>query len=160
MDKTFFESSKFKWILSIIGGIIVILLSFQLGKFVGFHKATSSYRWGENYHNMFGGPRGGFMGGFMNDFDGDDFINNHGVAGQIVKIDGNAVIIKSQDAVEKTISIEKDTVIRKGRSDLKVTDLKVNDRIVIVGEPKDDGSIAAKVIRVFDSTDMMTFKRR
>lgn len=150
--KIFFMSRRFKWAISIVGGMAVALIIFQIGVFVGFHKAGFSYKYGENYHKLFGGPRGGFMG----EMEGEDFVNGHAVAGSIAKIDASTIIIKSQDGVEQTIVIGKDSTIRKGRRDIKIIDLKNDDQIVVIGAPQSDGSIEAKILRVFDARDMMS----
>lgn len=146
----FFQSKAFKGALFGIGAFIILLLVFQLGVYVGFRKARFSFSWGDNYHQAFGGPRGGFL----RDFEGKDFISGHGTAGTIAKIDGNNLIIKGQDGVEKIIAITENTSLVKGKTDIKLSDLKVDDRVVIIGSPKDDGSIEAKIIRIFDPGNM------
>lgn len=140
------QSKKFKWLAIGLAAFIVLLLVFQAGVFVGFRKARFSYAWGDNYHRMFGGPKGGFL----RDFQGADFISGHGTTGTIAKIDANTLIIKGQDGAEKTVTVEDNTSIKKGAEDIKITDLKVDERIVVIGNPKDDGSIVAEIIRVFD----------
>lgn len=80
-----FQSKLFKLFLLGIGIFILLLLGFKLGMVVGFGKARFSYRWGENYHQNFAGPRGGFFEDF---YDNKDFIEAHGVFGEIIKIDG------------------------------------------------------------------------
>jgi hypothetical protein len=146
----FFQSKTFKWLISILVGLIILLLIFQLGMYVGFRKAGFSFRWGDNYHMMFGGPRGGFL----RDFEGKDFISGHGTAGIIAKIDGNSLIIKGPDGVEKIINITDGTAIKKGTADIKLSDLKIDERVVIIGSPKEDGSIDAKIIRIFDINNL------
>ncbi len=143
----FFQSKTFKIILGGVGVIIILLLVFELGKIVGFKKANFSYRWGENYHQNFGGPREGFF----KDFSGRDFIGAHGVFGQIMKIDGSTLVIKGQDDVEKIVLVNDKTVIERFRETVKITDLKVDDYIVVIGEPNDAGQIEAKFIRIMPS---------
>jgi len=140
----FLQSKKFKIILAAIAAIIMFLLVFKAGTIVGFRKASFSYQWGENYHQNFAGPRGGFLG----DFRGNDFIDPHGVIGQIIKIDGQTIIIKGKDNVEKIIIVNDGTLIRRQRDTLKAADLKVDDYIVTIGDPNDAGQIEAKFIRL------------
>ncbi len=140
----FFKSKTFKIILGTIGIVILILLIFQAGMFVGFKKAGFSYKWGENYHRNFAGPRGGFF----QEMRGRDFIDAHGVFGQIIKIDGSTLVIKGRNNVEKIIVLKDDTVIRRLQDTLKPSDLKVDDLIVVIGSPNDAGQIEAKLIRV------------
>ncbi len=139
----FFQSKNFKIILGVVGGIIIFLLVFQAGAFMGFRKASFSYRWAENYHRNFGGPREGFF----NDFSGRDFIDAHGVFGQIIKIDGSTLVIKGRDDVEKIVLIKENTIIEHLRDTIKIADLKIDDYIVVIGEPNDAGQIEAKFIR-------------
>ncbi len=140
----FFQSRNFKIIIIGIGGLIVFLIIFGLGTMVGFKKANFSYRWAENYHQNFGGPRGGLF----RDFSGRDFIGAHGVAGQIIKIDGLNLVIKGGDGVEKIVAVKEDTMIERFRDNIKLTDLKVDEYVVVIGEPNDAGQIEAKFIRV------------
>ncbi len=141
----YLQSKKFKIIMVAIVAIIVLLLAFKAGEFVGFKKAGFSYQWGENYQRNFGGPRGGMF----NDFMGKDFMNAHGNAGSIIKIDANVLIIKGQKNVEQTIVVSDQTMIRRQQDILKVSDLKVDDRVTVIGSPNKEGQIEAKLIRVF-----------
>ena len=139
------RSKTFQAVMLGLGIVIAALLIFQAGVSVGYRKASFSYRWGENYHRNFGGPRGGFLRGkFTN-----DFVNPHGVFGQIIRTDPPIITIQGRDA-EKTIIVNGKTVIRKFRDALKSADLKVNDSVVVVGDPNEEGQIEAKLIRVFD----------
>jgi len=96
----FFQSKTFKGILIGIGAVIIFLFIFRLGMTVGFKKADFSYKWGENYHQNFAGPKRGFfreLGGM-----GDrDFIGAHGIFGKVLKIEGSEMVISGQDNAEK-----------------------------------------------------------
>jgi len=140
----FFQSKTFKIILWSLGGLVAFLLIFKMGMSVGFRKANFSFRWGENYHQNFGGPRGGFLGNWS----GKDFIDAHGVTGQIIKIDGNTLVIKGRGDAEKIVALDEKTVIERFRETLKPADLKVDDLIVVIGEPNEAGQIEAKLLRV------------
>lgn len=143
----FFQNKKIKWVMIGLGALAVLLLVFQLGLYVGYRKATFTFRWGDSYHRVFGGPKEGFL----RNFGGRELINGHGTVGDILSITGQSMVIKGPDNVEKVVSISDSTVIRKGWQNLKFTDLKVGDRVVVIGSPKDDGSVSANFIRVFDS---------
>jgi hypothetical protein len=142
--KKFFQTNSFKIIIAAIAGLIVILLILSLGMFIGYRKANFSYRWGENYHRNFGGPKGGFF----QDFSGRDFIESHGTFGQIIKIDSASLAIKGRDGAEKIIMLKANTAIRSGREEIKPGDLKVNDYVTVIGDPNDAGQIEANLIRV------------
>jgi hypothetical protein len=140
----FYKTKSFQIFLFVIGGLLAILLIFNIGMNIGFRKAEFSYEWGDNYYKNFAGP----SGGFINDFGHDDFIQAHGVFGQIIKIDGLNLIINSNEKTEKIILINNDTIIRRFRDSLKSADLKVNDFLVVIGQPNEAGQIEAKLIRL------------
>lgn len=159
MDLTkFLQSKKFRVALYVIAALVIALVVFGAGMAVGFKKANFSYRWGENYHRNFGGPRGGFL----RDFDGRDLINTNGVSGQIIKIAGPTLVIKGRDNVERIVLVNATTVIRRFRDTISSVDLNVNDIVVVIGEPNDAGQIDAKFIRVMPTTKKGTllFPRR
>jgi len=137
------KSNNFKIITFSIIGLVVLLMVFRLGMFVGFRKAGFSYNWGDNYHRNFAGPRGGF-----NDIMGNDFIEANGAFGQIIKIDGQTIVTKGNNDAEKVILTTDKTVIKKLKDMVKITDLKVDDNIVVIGEPNNAGQIVAKLIRI------------
>lgn len=149
IDK-FFQSKLFKGIILGIGIFAILLFVFWAGMFVASKKADFSFKWGENYHRNFAGPQEGFFSDFM----GKDFMDAHGIFGQIIKIDpstssGQAVlVIKDKDNTEKVVLIKDDTTIRRFRDNLKLSDLKVGDYIVVIGDPNDAGQIEAKLIRI------------
>jgi hypothetical protein len=143
----FFRSKAFVIVIIALFGLALLAGAFGLGIFVGYRKATFSYRWGENYHLNFGGPRGGFFQNFQ-DLGGRDFIGAHGVFGQIIKIDDQTLVIKGQDNVERVVLVKSDTSIRRLGENIKLGDLKTNEYITVIGEPNDSGQIEAKFIRV------------
>jgi hypothetical protein len=128
--------------------------AFNLGVRVGYHKARFSYAWGEYYDRNFGGPRRGIFGvsegpDFRGPaFEGPAFMNAHGTFGSIIKIDGDTVVSKGTDNMEKIILISNETQINKFKGTLRKEDLKVNDKIIVIGDPNEQGQIIAKFIRV------------
>jgi len=151
----FFNSKKFRAVFIAIALFAVFLLVFKIGVFVGYKKAQFSYRWGENYQRNFAGPRRGFFGNIKRGFEDKDFINAHGTFGEIIKIDTatssekSILIVKGKDDAEKTIIISNKTIIIKGRDAVKSNDIKVDDRIAVIGSPNEQGQIEARLIRVF-----------
>lgn len=170
------KSKHFNRALIAIGCLAALLAVFSMGMFVGFKKASFSYKWGENYHRNFGGPPQGFMPGFRGkgNFMGRDFINPHGTAGAIIKIEMPALaaseqasstetaparplpaqtaamlIVKGGDNMEKTVIATAATAIMSNRDKIKIADLKVDDSVVVIGNPNNFGQIEAKLIRVF-----------
>ena len=136
-----------KWGVIALSGFVVILLSVGLGIWIGGERARFSYRWADNYHKNFGGPKEGFFME-MRRFPQDNFMSGHGEFGTIIKINGSEIMIKGRDNMEKFILAEKDTVVKNAKNDIKLSDLKIDDFIVIIGSPNDSGQIEAKIIRV------------
>jgi hypothetical protein len=134
----------FKAAFFAIVGLILILFVFKLGMVVGERKADFSHQWSDNYHTNFAGPQGGFF----KDFGDKNFIEANGTFGQIIKIDGSTIVVKGQNDVEKTVIAGEKVQIKRLNEDIKITDLKVDDYIVIIGESNDSGQIEAKFIRI------------
>ncbi|MFH0791757.1 MAG: hypothetical protein V1905_00890 [bacterium] len=148
--KKFFQNPDIlKRVIIGLAGFVILILVFGAGMKVGALKARYSYRWAENYHRNFAGPQGGFFSDWGNSPRGE-FINAHGVFGLIIKIDGDTIITKGKDDIEKTVLVSEDTLIQKGRETIKLSDLKPDEGIVIIGSPNEEGQIEAKLIRVFD----------
>jgi hypothetical protein len=141
------QSKILKSVIIGLGILLVLLVVFKAGTMVGVRKAIFSCRWSDNYHKNFGGPKGGVFQGF-ND---KDFMDANGVSGQIVKIDSSDVMINDEDGIEKVVFIDQSTSIRRGRDNIKITDLNTNDFIVVIGDPNQSGQIVAKLIRVMPS---------
>jgi len=139
-----------KWIIIGLVVFVVIVLVFGAGVFVGGMKARFSYRWAESYHKNFAGPRAGFFGNLRAPFPfPGDFIESHGTFGEIIKINGNTLVVKGRENIEKIVLVQENTSIKSGFKDIKISDLKVGDMIVIIGSPNEQGQIEAKLIRVF-----------
>lgn len=148
-----FQSKIFQGVILGIAGLAVVLFIFKAGMFVGERKANFSCRWSDNYHRNFGGPRGGFAPGF-----GDrDFLDANGTFGKIIKIDGQQIIVGGANNAEKVILVDEKTVIRSLRETIKISDLKVDDTVVVVGEPNNVGQIEAKLIRVMPNPGSAPF---
>ena len=127
-----------------IGLATIVLIIFQAGIFIGYKKASFSYGWSDNYSRNFGGHKGRpFMGMLRSEFS-----NSHGAIGKIIKIDLPAVVLESNDNIEKIITINDDTLIKKFRDTIKPEDLGVDDNVVIIGSPDSEGKIVAKLIRL------------
>ncbi|MFH0740107.1 MAG: hypothetical protein V1819_03395 [bacterium] len=154
IDKIF-QSKLFKGFL--LGLLVFFLLGlvFKTGEMVGARKADFSCKWSDNYHKNFGGPKQGFMQGFRD----RDFIEANGVVGQIIKIapsagSGQAIIaIKGRGDIEKIVLINASTTINSLNKAVQVSDLKVDDMVVVIGEPNNQGQISAKLIRIMPRYD-------
>ena len=137
------------WIVILIAlaATVILLFTFQMGVFVGYRKASFSFRWGDNYHQNFAGP----PHGFFNDFEGKGFTDAHGVFGTVLRVEGSAIIIKDKDETEKTVVVSTSTSIRRERDNIQLPSVSAGERIVIIGAPNDQGQIDARFIRVFSN---------
>ena len=153
MDKII-KSKKFKVAAVICGVFLCALVIFSLGISVGMHKGKFSCNWGKNYEKNFMGQFGdrdnhGFMPAPPMDFGNKGFRNAHGLSGSIISVADNKIIIKDNNNQENTIAVTDKTLIKSQQSDLKITDLKNGDQIVVMGQPDSSGVINADLIRVF-----------
>jgi hypothetical protein len=150
--KKVFESKSLFRILLGLGIIIVMMLTFSAGVTVGFHKASFGRAWGEHYNENFGmGPKNGRMGDLQRVGPMDYFPSAHGATGKIIKMELPNVIVQDKDNIEKVVSTNADTKIQKGRTEIATKDLRVDDFIVVIGTPNDQGIVEAKLIRVIPS---------
>ena len=148
--KDFLTGKYFKSFALAISGLAVLLLVFSAGVFVGLEKAKFSYGWGENYFRNFVGPRGAPGGPFAgrDPFWDKNYLNPHGVFGEIIKIDQGGLVIKDFHNLEIPITAGGSLVVKNKRGDLRLSDLQVGNKVVIIGSPDKQGKINAKFIRV------------
>jgi hypothetical protein len=151
----FFESKNFNIALISIGALAVLLVVFKLGIDVGFRKANFSCNWGENYYQNFAGPLDNQAKMLVSH---DDFMNPHGVFGEIIKVDDPSLVVKDQNDLEKVVLTKEDTVIKEFEKNLKVKDLQVGENVVIIGAPNSNGQIEAGLIRIITPPSVKTWK--
>ncbi len=141
---------KSRWFvgsISIIVGLILILMAFWFGMYVGERRADFARGWGDNYGRIFGQPRMGFF-----PEPGENPVpRGFGNGGVVLKVEGNAIAIKGNDNVEKTVVVATSTPIREGMTSISVDKINPGDSIVIIGDPNSSGQIQARFIRVFPS---------
>jgi hypothetical protein len=144
----------------IFAELMLLVLVFAVGVKIGERKAHYSSAWGTNYERNFLGNSKGMMGqrsgyggdsrGMMGGFGGGDFRNANGISGSIISISDSNIIIKDKDGKENTISVSENTLIKNGRDTIKITDLKNDQSIVVIGKPADNGTVSADLIRIFN----------
>lgn len=146
-------------IVVIVTGILLVgLVSFAGGLAVGLHKARFSYAFGENYErNFMKGPR--MMNGAWRDNEGrrsmmfgrgqeNEYRNGHGIVGEILSISETSLLVKDYFGNENTVTFTEKTLIKNGSTSLALTDLKAGDRIAVIGQPSETGTVVARFIRV------------
>lgn len=133
-------SKNFRRGIEIAVAVLVLLVVFGTGVFVGLEKARFSYRWGENYFRNFAGPRPMSLD--------RGYLNAHGIAGAILKIGEDGLVIQDKDGDERNILITEQTMIKRGPTSANITQLKTGEYIVSIGSPNNEGEINAKFIRI------------
>lgn len=142
--------------LAISAVIVFSLLSFGFGVRVGAHKARFTENWYEGYRKDFMGPKSRnmmpplkkmppMMGDMMNDA---DLLQSNSAAGVVVSVNGNVIVVKTIEGVEKTILVDNKTAFRKFREDVKITDITVGSEIVAIGSSDESGKIIPILVRV------------
>lgn len=125
---------------------LVLFFMFNLGIGVGREMERFTCNWTASYHKNFGGPQNGFLDAWKNQ--PLDMINSRGIFGIIIQINGDSLVVQSQDNKEIVVTITSDTVVTKLRDQVGKETLKVNDILVVLGSPNTDGQITAKLIRI------------
>ncbi|MDB5259500.1 MAG: hypothetical protein JWO73_708 [Candidatus Taylorbacteria bacterium] len=146
------KSKKFQGVIVGILLIIVLLVIFQAGVFVGYHKAAFSYRSGESYYRAFDrekkAPSRVSMGSMMNPFDQNDFAGSHGAVGKVVRTASTTIIVADVKNIEKSVLIDNNTIIRKFHDTVAAGDIAVDDTVIVIGTPNEQGQVVAKLIRI------------
>lgn len=144
-NKKLISAKIIRTALIIFGGLIMAMVIFWSGMMVGFRKASFSYQWGGNYHNIFeGGPERRMPP----DFRGKVFMDANSAFGLVIGVNSSTLIIKGDDDIEKSIFITNQTVIRRGPETIGAGDIKSDDRVVVLGIPSSTGQIEARLIRL------------
>ena len=133
-------SKKIRYIIGGLIALIIVLLIFQAGVFVGYRKAFFSYRGGDRYIQMVEGP-----GENVGD---NDFATSHGASGQIVSVSLPSFVVASPNNREETVVIGDDTSIRMFRNNASSTDIHPKEFVVVLGEPDQAGNIQASFVRI------------
>jgi len=155
------KSKTFKVIISIIGVLIIALIIFKLGMFVGFKKASFSCRFMEHYISNFVTSQNN-PHNFMVGLNEKNSLKSHGTFGRIINIlinnnEDYRLIIKEEREAEKIVLIKNDTIIEKMKEKINPTDLNINDIVVVIGEGNENGQIEASLIRVLPQPPFQPF---
>jgi hypothetical protein len=148
--KKILESKTFLAVICTIGVLALLFFVFQAGRQAGFRKASFGRDWGRNYEMNFGSPRQGpkMMGEGFGDF--GKLPNAHGAIGKIIKIElPTLIVLDEKDKTEKVVLTDTTTQVHRMRDAIKIEDLKIDDNIIVIGEPNSLGQIEAKFIRFF-----------
>jgi hypothetical protein len=141
MPEEFFSSKVVRGVFIGIGITLGVLLVFKLGTAVGHHKALFSCKGDERYGRAFTAAVSPQM--FT-----ESFSAAHGAAGNIVGLNLPTFVVADQDHVEKVIRINDRTQVRRLRSTVAPEELRVDDFVVVIGEPNEENQVEAKLIRI------------
>ena len=76
-------------------------------------------------------------------------LDGYGTIGIIDSLGPNTLVVKDRTGALKTVLVDSEAGIRRGRAPIEFSDLKVGEQVVILGEPQEEeGVIKAKIIRV------------
>ena len=115
-----------------------------MGINIGERRARFAGEFGDNFERNFMGLRGDMMhAGFDRMMPG-----GHGVIGNIISINLPQLIISGPDNLEKTVLVNASTTIRLFQQDVKSSELKVGNSVVVIGNPDKNGQVEAKLIRI------------
>ncbi len=150
----FFNSKTFQVITWGVAILILIFISFSAGVRVGFEKASHTFeRRGISPRLM---PHGsGTPSMFM---ERGELGETRGLSGIISSATGTEVTVEDRNGEDRAVSISPETKIRSGGDEIKVTDLKQGDFIVVFGETNSDEQIVPKLIRVLPKMDTINNK--
>jgi len=140
------QSKTVRNIIILIGVVVVAFSILFAGINIGEHKARFAGQFGDNFERNFIGPRGGMgmMGGFFD----ERLPGGHGAFGEILSIKLPQIVITGPDNLEKIVLISSSTVIRLFRENVRSSNLKVGDSVIIIGNPDAKGEIDARLIRI------------
>jgi hypothetical protein len=149
--KEFLTSLILKNAVIVLAGLLVVLLAFAAGVYVGSEQARFSYGYGEHFFRVFGDDR---VRGMPLPF--ESFADGHGAAGKIISIALPTFVVEGPDGIEKVIVTNDDTEIRRFRETLAPEDLKASDFAVIIGSPNDKSQVVARLIRIMPPPENAT----
>ena len=155
--KNIAHSGALKKIVYSIAVLILLLVTFQIGEYVGFKKAAFSDRIGADYFRQISG-RGGLIFGVRS----GDFENAHGVIGKIISMSSSTMVVEDHNGLDKTVVFSTSTDIHGVGDDLSHV-LQVGDVVVVFGSASSTSSVVdARLIRILppppqEATDSLSF---
>lgn len=77
-------------------------------------------------------------------------LNSHGTVGEVDSVGKNTFIVKDRWGALKTVTVDKNTLIRKNKEPAKFEDIKKGDVVMVIGTPDiKEQTIKAQIIRIF-----------
>jgi len=143
--KNILETKTYGKIITILSIILIALIIFSAGIFVGYYKATFSHDLDDVYRQGFNSPNSPFEP-FMQ---GSDDVNPHGIVGQIVSTNlPLSIMIKGGKNAEQIVTLAPETTVRIFHTLATTSDIRVGEQAIVIGTPNDKGEIQASFIRI------------
>lgn len=136
------QSDNLKKALIALGVLLLILVIFQAGVYVGARNAGFSERTGDNYYRAVepgGVPPGPF--GMM-------LSGGNGAAGQVISAAPPTFVVEDKDGTEKVISVGTETGVRLFKDATSSGAIEKGDYVIVIGKPDQNGEIQAEFVRV------------
>lgn len=140
--KKTFESRWFMRALMGLGVLLIALIVFQAGVYVGVRKAGMSFRMGDSYYRVVG------QGPLPGDPFGEELSEAGGAAGRIVSVTLPTFLVASPDGDERFVVVTDRTMIRFMRDATSSSAITPDRSVIVIGAPDDKGRIQASFIRL------------
>ncbi len=137
------QLSAYSKTVSVLVIVLLFLIAFATGTFVGYHRAIFGREWDDSYY----GNVSRFDRVFMPFMHGDD-INSHGAIGNITSVKLPAIMVQGPNQAEQVVVVSSSTMVRMMRSPASVGDLKSGQWVVVIGSADQNGEIQATLIRI------------
>jgi len=140
-----FETKTYGKIIAGLAVLVIALIIFSAGIFVGYTKATFSKDMDDVYRQGFTDPGSPFAP-FMHY---SDDISSHGIVGQIVSTNlPTSIMIKGGQNAEQIVALSPETTVRIFHTLATTSDIKTGDQAIVIGTPNEQGEIEASFIRI------------
>jgi hypothetical protein len=80
-------------------------------------------------------------------------VRPHGALGDVLRIEGENIIIGNRSGAERTVYVTSDTIIQRNRVRITVNEIQTGERLIAIGSPQidnEDNGIEARFIRLFE----------
>lgn len=133
-----------------LGAAALLLIGFLAGRMVERTRVRHFLGWQNNYQRIFFGPTP-----FERPMDRGPFgppppmMRGFALLGNVLTVQGDKLTLQSRDNIEQSVVLTDQTVIRRDGADVSRGDIKPGQRVAVFGEPKNEGHVVAKLIRIF-----------
>ncbi len=125
-------------LIGLITGVLLAMLLISalfVGMLIGAKRENRSFPFWERRHIF-----GDYVPGKFEE---------HGVVGTVDSLGASTLVVKDRTGALKTILVDNETKIRRNRMPINFPDIKVGERVIILGNPEEkESAVNAKVIRV------------